>query len=91
MQHDAVQRKHFHNSMFNGFDFDGTMLRIGSMNMLLHGVESPDILLLFERNSLLKERNDLERRLGGARANVSRLNARRVTELFPDGPGKPMT
>jgi type I restriction enzyme M protein len=29
--------------MFHGFDFDNTMLRIGSMNMLLHGVESPDI------------------------------------------------
>jgi 23S rRNA A1618 N6-methylase RlmF len=29
--------------MFHGFDFDATMLRIGSMNMLLHGVESPDI------------------------------------------------
>ena len=29
--------------MFNGFDFDNTMLRIGSMNMLLHGVENPDI------------------------------------------------
>ena len=30
-------------SMFHGFDFDNTMLRIGSMNMLLHGVENPDI------------------------------------------------
>jgi type I restriction enzyme M protein len=29
--------------MFHGFDFDGTMLRIGSMNMLLHGIEEPDI------------------------------------------------
>ena len=29
--------------MFHGFDFDNTMLRIGSMNMLLHGVERPDI------------------------------------------------
>ena len=28
--------------MFHGFDFDNTMLRIG-MNMLLHGVENPDI------------------------------------------------
>ena len=26
-----------------GYDFDATMLRIGRMNMLLHGVESPDI------------------------------------------------
>jgi len=29
--------------MFNGYDFDSTMLRVGSMNMLLHGVESPHI------------------------------------------------
>jgi type I restriction enzyme M protein len=40
---DSTQRKHFHESMFHGFDFDATMLRIGSMNMLLHGVENPDI------------------------------------------------
>jgi type I restriction enzyme M protein len=37
------QRRHFNESMFHGFDFDSTMLRIGSMNMLLHEVESPDI------------------------------------------------
>jgi len=40
---DANQRHHFHHSMFHGFDFDPTMLRIGSMNMLLHGVEGADI------------------------------------------------
>lgn len=40
---DAAQRKHFHSSMFHGYDFDSTMLRIGSMNMLMHGIESPDI------------------------------------------------
>ena len=36
-------RHHFHERLFNGFDFDPTMLRIGSMNMLLHGVENPNI------------------------------------------------
>ena len=40
---DEKQRKHFHASMFHGYDFDNVMLRIGSMNMLLHGIESPDI------------------------------------------------
>ena len=40
---DEVQRTQFHHSMFHGYDFDSTMLRIGSMNMLLHGIESPDI------------------------------------------------
>jgi type I restriction enzyme M protein len=39
----SKQRSHFHHSMFHGYDFDSTMLRIGSMNMLLHGIESPDI------------------------------------------------
>ena len=29
--------------MFNGYDFDNTMLRIGSMNMQLHGVQNPNI------------------------------------------------
>ena len=36
-------RRHFNVNMFHGFDFDSTMLRIGSMNMLLHEVEDPDI------------------------------------------------
>jgi type I restriction enzyme M protein len=41
--HNTKLREHFHHKMFHGFDFDNTMLRIGSMNMLLHGVENPDI------------------------------------------------
>ena len=40
---DSEQRHHFHHSTFHGYDFDSTMLRIGSMNMLMHGVENPDI------------------------------------------------
>ncbi len=36
-------REHFHKGMFHGFDFDNTMLRIGSMNMMLHGVEDPNV------------------------------------------------
>src|SRR5437016_1066381 len=40
---DAKLKEHFHRHLFHGFDFDSTMLRIGSMNMLLHGVENPDI------------------------------------------------
>jgi type I restriction enzyme M protein len=43
MLRDEKPRAHFHHEMFHGFDFDNTMLRIGSMNMLLHGVENPDI------------------------------------------------
>ncbi|MBX9772389.1 MAG: type I restriction-modification system subunit M [Candidatus Obscuribacterales bacterium] len=40
---DQALMRHFHEKMFNGFDFDNTMLRIASMNMLLHGVENPNI------------------------------------------------
>ncbi len=40
---DATGLDHFNTSMFSGFDFDNTMLRIGSMNMQLHGVASPNI------------------------------------------------
>lgn len=40
---DPALLQHFHHGMFHGFDFDSTMLRIGSMNMLLHGVENPDV------------------------------------------------
>ena len=39
----AKHREHFHGGMFHGYDFDSTMLRIGSMNMMLHGVNNPDI------------------------------------------------
>lgn len=36
-------KQHFNNDMFHGFDMDRTMLRIGAMNMMLHGVENPNI------------------------------------------------
>ncbi len=40
---DAKSRRRFNERTFYGYDFDSTMLRIGSMNMLLHGVENPDV------------------------------------------------
>jgi type I restriction enzyme M protein len=49
---DEKLREHFHTSMFHGFDFDSTMLRIGSMNMLLHGIENPAIVY---RDSLAQD------------------------------------
>ena len=39
----AAQSEHFDTTMFSGFDFDNTMLRIGSMNLQLHGVKNPAI------------------------------------------------
>ncbi|MBE5316647.1 MAG: N-6 DNA methylase [Xanthomonadales bacterium] len=35
--------RRFNHDTFHGFDFDSTMLRVGSMNMLLHGVDNPAI------------------------------------------------
>jgi len=37
------KRKHINEEMFNGTEFDATMLRIASMNLYLHGVEEPNI------------------------------------------------
>ena len=55
--HDAKLREHFHQRAFHGYDFDPVMLRIGSMNMLLHGVENPDIRY---RDSLAQDHADDE-------------------------------
>jgi type I restriction enzyme M protein len=40
---DPALRQHYDSTMFHGFDFDTTMLRVGSMNMLLHGISNPTI------------------------------------------------
>ena len=40
---DRENKEHFMNNMFYGFDTDGTMLRIGAMNMMTHGIENPCI------------------------------------------------
>ena len=46
--HDAIfysqeKKAHYHNAMFTGYDMDRTMLRIGAMNMMSHGVDNPSI------------------------------------------------
>ena len=50
--------QHFNNTMFYGNDMDRTMLRIGAMNMLLHGVENPNISY---RDSLSEQNTDVEK------------------------------
>jgi type I restriction enzyme M protein len=64
--HDATLNKHFNHGMFHGYDFDNTMLRIGSMNMMLHGVDSPAIL---HRDSLGQEHGAEEGRYSLVLAN----------------------
>ncbi len=38
-----VKKDHYMNHMFHGYDMDRTMLRIGAMNMMTHGVDRPYI------------------------------------------------
>jgi type I restriction enzyme M protein len=52
MLRDLFQREHFNRQMFHGFDFDTTMLRIGAMNMTLHGVEEANVIY---RDSLAED------------------------------------
>ena len=40
---DRKNKEHYMNHMFHGFDMDRTMLRIGAMNMMTHGVDNPYI------------------------------------------------
>ena len=49
---DAGLREHFDRTMFTGFDSDAAMSRIGSMNMLLHGIENATVQ---RRDSLAEE------------------------------------
>ena len=40
---ETAKLQHFNNDMFYGFDFDYSMLRIASMNMMSHGHQNPNI------------------------------------------------
>lgn len=40
---DRQKKAHYMNHMFHGYDMDRTMLRIGAMNMMTHGVDNPFI------------------------------------------------
>ncbi len=60
--------------MFHGFDFDGIMLRIGSMNMTLHGIE--DTVIRY-KGSLSQERS----RLGPVFAGAGHPAVWRITRL----------
>lgn len=46
-------KEHYNNDMFHGYDMDRTMLRIGAMNMMTHGIENPNI----EYKDSLSEQN----------------------------------
>jgi type I restriction enzyme M protein len=41
--YDKKFKKHYSEKMFHGIEFDASMIRIGAMNLMLHGMETPDL------------------------------------------------
>lgn len=55
-------RDRFQQAMFMGSEFDASMIRIGAMNLILHGIEQPDLRdvdALSEDNSAFREQATL--------------------------------
>ena len=52
------KKDHYMNHMFHGYDMDRTMLRIGAMNMMTHGIDNPFIEY---RDSLSDQNPDREK------------------------------
>lgn len=60
--HDKTFREHYNSNMFTGIEFDNTMLRIGAMNLQLHGIENPNLIgkdSLSESNGDIREQFSL--------------------------------
>lgn len=56
--YNKAKKEHYMNGMFHGFDMDRTMLRIGAMNMMTHGIDNPFIEY---RDSLSDQNTDREK------------------------------
>lgn len=56
--YDRQKKEHYMNHMFHGYDMDRTMLRIGAMNMMTHGIDNPFIEY---RDSLSDQNPDKEK------------------------------
>ena len=52
------KKAHYMNAMFHGYDMDRTMLRIGAMNMMTHGIDNPSIEY---RDSLSDQNTDKDK------------------------------
>ena len=77
---DEASRKRFSEDTFHGYDFDVSMLRIGSMNMMLHGFENPDIR---QKDSLAESDEDDSERYSIILANPpfkGSLNAQTIAK-----------
>ena len=55
---DRQKKDHYMNHMFYGYDMDRTMLRIGAMNMMTHGIDNPFIEY---RDSLSDQNQDKDK------------------------------
>lgn len=56
--YNKAKKDHYMNHMFHGYDMDRTMLRIGAMNMMTHGIDNPYIEY---RDSLSDQNTDKEK------------------------------
>ncbi|MFY7937763.1 MAG: type I restriction-modification system subunit M [Flavobacterium sp.] len=60
--HEKEFREHYNSEMFTGIEFDNTMLRIGAMNLQLHGIENPNLIgkdALSESNGDIRDKFSL--------------------------------
>jgi type I restriction enzyme M protein len=55
---DRQKKEHYMNQMFHGYDMDRTMLRIGAMNMMTHGIDNP---IIEYRDSLSDQNSDKDK------------------------------
>src|SRR5690606_894424 len=62
----AETADHFQNKMFMGMEFDPTMIRIGAMNLILHGIENPQ---LYDVDSLSQANSDFDQKASLILAN----------------------
>lgn len=56
--YDKQKKDHYMNHMFHGYDMDRTMLRIGAMNMMTHGIDNP---IIQYRDSLSDQNADTDK------------------------------
>ena len=56
--YDKQKKAHYMNNMFHGYDMDRTMLRIGAMNMMTHGIDNP---IIEYRDSLSDQNEDKDK------------------------------
>ncbi len=76
---DEKLKQRFHHALFHGFDFDNTMLRIGSMNMVLRGVETPTSVTATPSRRTTRAR----RKNTPSSSPIRPLPARSITRIAP--------